>query len=101
MARHVPPDYHPPRSAHRRVLWAASAAATLPIFMPRLQQRLPLIPHTHVDVVSGAAAACSFIGELFMLKALLVYQSTEKKASDAHRVSFSAPRLPAGRLSRQ
>jgi hypothetical protein len=29
---------------------------------------LPTIPHTHVDMVSGAAAAVSFIGELLMIK---------------------------------
>jgi hypothetical protein len=30
---------------------------------------LPTIPHTHVDMVSGAAAAAvSFIGELLMIK---------------------------------
>lgn len=38
-----------------------------------LTKEFPHIPHSHVDVVSGAAAAVAFIGELFMIKAMLVY----------------------------
>jgi hypothetical protein len=34
-----------------------------------MSKDLPTIPHTHVDMVSGAAAAVSFIGELLMIKA--------------------------------
>jgi hypothetical protein len=33
-----------------------------------MSKDLPTIPHTHVDMVSGAAAAVSFIGELLMIK---------------------------------
>lgn len=71
-----------------RILWGASAAAVLPIFLPTLLQRLPVIPHTHVDVVSGAAAACSFIGEMFMLKALLVFEPRQ------HKLKKVRPRIP-------
>lgn len=44
----------------------------LPVF---ITADLPRIPHTHVDFVSGVAAACSFIGECFLIKALLVYEA--------------------------
>ncbi|MEW5310901.1 MAG: hypothetical protein WDW38_002655 [Sanguina aurantia] len=65
-------------------LWALSAAATVPVYMSILTNSaspkpLPIIPNTHVDFVSGAAAATSFVGELFMLKALLVYRDKNAK----------------------
>lgn len=66
-------------------LWALSAAAITPVYMSILMNSvsakpLPIIPNTHVDVVSGAAAATSFVGELFMLKALLVYRDKNTKS---------------------
>ncbi|KIY92314.1 hypothetical protein MNEG_15649, partial [Monoraphidium neglectum] len=58
------------------MLWAFSILALLPVYLTFLPgvapKQLPLIPHTHLDVVSGAAAVVSFVAELFMLKALLV-----------------------------
>lgn len=60
-----------------QMLWSFSLMLFLPVLlalMPgsySLSKDFPLIPHTHVDVVSGAAACVSFIGELFMIKASL------------------------------
>jgi hypothetical protein len=55
-----------------QALWGLSALTILPIsisFLPVfLAKDLPKIPNTHVDVVSGAAAVISLIGELFMIK---------------------------------
>ncbi|GFH23109.1 diacylglycerol acyltransferase, partial [Haematococcus lacustris] len=58
-------------------LWAASAIVSLPLWLSgplsglrQLRDALPNIPHTHVDVVSGAAAATSFVGQLFLVQAL-------------------------------
>lgn len=60
------------------VLWGVAAAAITPVYISfGLKRQLPIIPHTHVDVVSGAAAVSSFVGELFMVKAMLVYRSKD------------------------
>ncbi|WIA28105.1 hypothetical protein OEZ86_010685 [Tetradesmus obliquus] len=70
------------------ILWGFSLLMFLPVLlalMPgsySMSKDLPTIPHTHVDMVSGAAAAVSFIGELLMIKAILV---------------FDERRLPAGK----
>lgn len=55
------------------MLWVFSLLTFLPVALTMLPgsyrvKELPTIPHTHVDVVSGAAACISFIGELFMIK---------------------------------
>jgi hypothetical protein len=58
-----------------QTLWGFSLLTFLPVLlalMPgsySMSKDLPMIPHTHVDMVSGAAAAVSFIGELLMIKA--------------------------------
>lgn len=58
-----------------QILWGFSLLMFLPVLlalMPgsySMSKDLPTIPHTHVDMVSGAAAAASFIGELLMIKA--------------------------------
>jgi hypothetical protein len=79
----------PPHNT-RQLLWSFAALLILPVALdsaPRvrysLAKALPVIPHTHVDVVSGAAAALAFTGELFMLKALLV-MSMDHHHSHAH-----------------
>lgn len=62
-----------------QLLWSFAALTILPVALDMLPvqyslaKEFPRIPHTHVDVVSGAAAAVAFIGELFMIKAMLVY----------------------------
>lgn len=62
-----------------QLLWSFAALTILPVALNMLPvqyslaKEFPRIPHTHVDVVSGAAAAVAFIGELFMIKAMLVY----------------------------
>jgi hypothetical protein len=61
------------------LLWSFAALTILPEALDmlpvqyKLVKAFPQIPHSHVDVVSGAAAAVAFIGELFMIKAMLVY----------------------------
>ncbi|GFR51673.1 hypothetical protein Agub_g14115, partial [Astrephomene gubernaculifera] len=82
-------------------LWGLSAAISVPIyvsllaeseigiredaswfnvrsFMSMLGLRRPLIPLTHIDVASGAAAVSSLWGELFLLKALLVFDGSAR-----------------------
>lgn len=49
-----------------------------------LVKEFPTIPHSHVDVVSGAAAAIAFIGELFMVKAMLVYDDKHNPGQQGH-----------------
>lgn len=62
-----------------QLLWSFAALTILPVALDMLPvqysltKEFPRIPHTHVDVVSGAAAAVAFIGELFMIKAMLAY----------------------------
>ncbi|GLI68216.1 hypothetical protein VaNZ11_012560 [Volvox africanus] len=75
-------------------LWTLSAGITLPVYLSLLAAdsrsfaatglrnalldflglRKPLIPLTHLDAASGAAAVSGLWGELFMLKALLVFE---------------------------
>ncbi|KAL6748361.1 hypothetical protein V8C86DRAFT_1158319 [Haematococcus lacustris] len=69
-------------------LWAASAIVSLPLWLSgplsglrQLRDALPNIPHTHVDVVSGAAAATSFVGQLFLVQALLVFEAAPAPSS--------------------
>jgi hypothetical protein len=72
------PALRPPARGPQ-LLWAFASLALLPLhlsFLPGVApKRLPMIPHTHVDAVSGAAAAVFFISELFMIKAILVYEN--------------------------
>jgi hypothetical protein len=98
------------RTSLLQALWTLSAAITLPVYLSLLAGsdgrgsrangiqsallgflglRKPLIPLTHVDAASGAAAVSGLWGELFMLKALLVFEG----------VSASASRRSAGRTS--
>lgn len=62
-----------------QLLWSFAALMILPVALSMLPVQyslakdIPPIPHSHVDVVSGAAAAIAFIGELLMIKAMLVY----------------------------
>lgn len=67
-----------------QVLWAISALASLPVWLSHSSlphslpswlhgeegfiSSLPVVPHSHVDVISGAAAATSFVGELFLVQ---------------------------------
>jgi hypothetical protein len=78
-ARATPAPLSPAPNAPPQLLWAFSILALLPLylsFLPGVAPKAPpLIPHTHLDVVSGAAAVVSFVAELFMLKALLVYEA--------------------------
>lgn len=74
-------------------LWSISALAMLPLWLTHLRAPLPIIPRTHVDVISGAAAACSFLGELFMFKSLLVYEAKSSKSSGRAPNLLSSPRL--------
>lgn len=66
----------------------------IPVCLPHQGLQLPIIPHTHVDVVSGAAAVASFVGELFMLKALLVYDPCGR------RLGWGAPQNGARFVAR-
>lgn len=79
-------------------LWALSALMGLPIllsyyYLTFFERPLPLVPHTHIDVVSGAAAACSFIGELCMLKAILVYDPASAPDSPRKHRKRANPQL--------
>eukprot|EP00877_Chromochloris_zofingiensis_P005530 jgi/Chrzof1/14979/Cz09g23010.t1 len=69
-------------------MWTFSTLTILPVaisFLPViLTKDLPKIPNTHVDVISGAAAAGSFIAELFMIKALLVYDASDRNGQESH-----------------
>jgi hypothetical protein len=64
-------------------LWGLSALVILPVYLSFLPvfliKDLPKIPNTHVDVISGAAAVISFIGELFMIKAILAYDGSRSR----------------------
>jgi hypothetical protein len=55
----------------------------LPLASYSLTRAFPQIPHTHVDVVSGAAAAVSFIAWLLMIKAMLVLEDGSDSSSTA------------------
>lgn len=60
-----------------QLLWGFSLLTFLPVALTMLPgsyavKDLPTIPRTHVDVVSGAAACISFIGELLMIKVRLM-----------------------------
>ncbi|GLC40901.1 hypothetical protein PLESTM_001123800 [Pleodorina starrii] len=86
-------------------LWTLSAAITLPVYLSILAAdsrgsaaagirsallrilglRKPLIPLTHVDAASGAAAVSGLWGELFMLKALLVFEGGARLSRGAGR----------------
>ncbi|KAF5833329.1 hypothetical protein DUNSADRAFT_10409 [Dunaliella salina] len=77
-------------------LWALSALASLPVWLsgplsslPQLKTALPAVPHSHVDVVSGAAAATSFVGELFLVQAMLVYEPPGLRQSKLQALSTS------------
>ena len=73
-------------------LWALSFLAVMPVLLPFLKtSALPIIPHTHVDVVSGAAAAVSFMGELFLAKAILVYDTADAASSKRKAVGGEPP----------
>jgi hypothetical protein len=76
-------------------MWALSALSILPVFIPFLKTNaIPIIPNTHVDVVSGASAAMSFMGAVFMAKALLVYD-TDTQSSNKKQVRLRLPLLLA------
>ncbi|GIL79509.1 hypothetical protein Vretifemale_8826 [Volvox reticuliferus] len=82
-------------------LWTLSAGITLPVYLSLLAAdsrsfaasgrrntlldflglRKPLIPLTHLDAASGAAAVSGLWGELFMLKALLVFDGDARLCS--------------------
>lgn len=72
------------------LLWGFAALTILPVacsMLPvqySLVKEFPTIPHSHVDVVSGAAAAIAFIGELFMIKAMLVYDDKHNPGQQGH-----------------
>lgn len=72
-----------------QLLWSFAALTFLPVALDMLPvcysltKAFPTIPNTHVDVVSGAAAAVAFIGELFMVKAMLVYDDHSSGAGQA------------------
>eukprot|EP00879_Flechtneria_rotunda_P007405 GHRR01007767.1.p1 GENE.GHRR01007767.1~~GHRR01007767.1.p1 ORF type:complete len:163 (+),score=18.43 GHRR01007767.1:362-850(+) len=86
-----------------QTLWCFSALTICPVVLSLLpgayvlSKDLPVIPHTHVDMVSGAAAAVSFIGELFIIKAILVYDDSKAPnqgdASHSLRVSYKQHKL--------
>lgn len=81
------PAHHNP-TINLQGLWALSAVAAMALWAAQLPgmglelgplsgplsglqallAALPTIPHTHMDVVSGAAAASSFIGELLIVQ---------------------------------
>jgi hypothetical protein len=75
-----------------QLLWSFAALTILPVALDKLPvqyslaKQFPRIPHTHVDVVSGAAAAVAFIGELFMIKAMLVYDDKRGPAQQQGRL---------------
>lgn len=86
-----------------QLLWSFAALTILPVALDMLPVRyslvkeFPAIPHSHVDVVSGAAAAVAFIGELFMIKAMLVYDDTRGwgKLGAANKVGGTRWLMPA------
>eukprot|EP00775_Hariotina_reticulata_P012851 gene12851-12978_t len=81
------------------LLWGFSALTILPVSLSMLPgyymlpKDLPTIPRTHVDVVSGAAAVVAFIGELFMIKAVLVYDRISGAAAAGAQVYLDRRRL--------
>jgi hypothetical protein len=103
-----------------QVLWAASALAAIPMWL------VPLSPaslgsllqglwhalrlDTHLDVVSGAAAASSFIAQLFLVQAMLVYEpapwghgkgaAADQEEEDQH-LATSADSTPRSAASHQ
>ncbi|EFJ45849.1 hypothetical protein VOLCADRAFT_93670 [Volvox carteri f. nagariensis] len=98
-------------------LWTLSAAITLPVYLSLLVDdsrssaacsmllsflglRKPLIPLTHVDAASGAAAVSGLWGELFMLKALLVFES-DTRLSSGGRKDDSRRKATKGRQQQQ
>ena len=76
-----------------QLLWSFAALTILPVALDMLPlqysltKSLPHIPHSHVDVVSGAAAAVAFIGELFMIKAMLVYDDRRGGTGEPSKLS--------------
>lgn len=76
-----------------QLLWSFAALTILPVALDMLPlqysltKSLPHIPHSHVDVVSGAAAAVAFIGELFMIKAMLVYDDRRVGTGEPGKLS--------------
>ncbi|KAF8072389.1 RCH2 [Scenedesmus sp. PABB004] len=77
------------------LLWTFSLLTFLPVLLALLPGRyalakdLPTVPNTHVDVISGAAAAVSFVAWLFSIKAILVYD--DSKAAPAHGGRAATP----------
>lgn len=73
-----------------QLLWSFAALTIAPVALSMLPvhyslvKEIPMLPHSHVDVVSGAAAAVAFIGELFMIKAMLVYDDKGAAAHGQH-----------------
>lgn len=63
---------------------STTAAGVLHDLLDVFRLRKPLIPLTHVDAASGAAAVSGLWGELFMLKALLVFESGVRLSSSGH-----------------
>jgi hypothetical protein len=88
----LPPLCHRPCERDLQLLWSFAALTILPVALSMLPvqyslvKQFPIIPHSHVDVVSGAAAAVAFIGELFMIKAMLVYDDKRSPAKHESKV---------------
>lgn len=67
-----------------QAFWGLSGLLTVPVVL-RLTGSDDPVPATHVDVVSGTAAVCGVIAELFILKAILAYEAECQQAGRALR----------------